>query len=263
MPFCILGGKFKHPMKQILLLVSLTILFSCKENTASSPADETSQTTKETTIQEREYAVLDSKVLNTEALWKPFQTALDSFADADYNRVKDLAFEKSIPEIQAAIAEGKLSYEELTLFYLSRIKKYDRNNALSLNSVIALNPKVLEEARKLDENRIEDLDPYSIYGMPILLKDNINAEVALDTPIANEEFVYLLNIFSNSINFGPSVSNTEFNAFLIAILSSFVIIGITKGTDIELSLNASFFDFNSLSTELNYLLLDNFLLFKI
>ena len=162
-------------MKQLLLLLSLTILFSCKENTASSPAEETSQTTKDTTIQEREYAVLDSKVLNTEALWKPFQTALDSFTDADYYRVKDLAFEKSIPEIQAAIAKGKLSYEELTLFYLSRIKKYDRNNALSLNSVIALNPKVLEEARKLDENRIEDLDPYSIYGMPILLKDNINA----------------------------------------------------------------------------------------
>ena len=63
----------------------------------------------------------------------------------------------------------------MVLFYLSRIKKYDRNNDLSLNSVIALNPKVLDQARELDKNRANDLDPYSIYGMPTLLKDNINA----------------------------------------------------------------------------------------
>ena len=62
----------------------------------------------------------------------------------------------------------------MVLFYLTRIKKYDRNNELSLNSVIALNPNVITEAKKLDLAK-KEIDSYSIYGMPILLKDNINA----------------------------------------------------------------------------------------
>ena len=97
------------------------------------------------------------------------------FTETKYSKLKPLIFEKNIPEIQEAVAQGKLTYEELVLFYLTRIKKYDRENELSLNSIIALNPKILDQARELDEKRPQDLDPYSIYGMPILLKDNINA----------------------------------------------------------------------------------------
>ncbi|WP_442845181.1 amidase family protein [Leeuwenhoekiella sp. H156] len=162
-------------MKNLLLLFTALAVLSCKENQSASTVVESTETVKDTTVKEREYAVLDSKVLNTEALWSPFQDALEKFSEADYEKVKALAFEKTIPEIQEAKANGKLTYEELVLFYLSRIKKYDRNNELSLNSVIALNPKVLEEARKLDLQEKLLIDRYSIHGMPVLLKDNINA----------------------------------------------------------------------------------------
>ena len=162
-------------MKQLLLLLSLTFLFSCKETSSNASTEEATQTLNDSTVQEREYAVLDSKVLTDETLWKSFDFEVKMFTETKYDKLKPFIFEKTIPEIQQAVAQGELTYEELVLFYLSRIKKYDRNNDLSLNSVIALNPKVLDQARELDENRADDLDPYAIYGMPLLLKDNINA----------------------------------------------------------------------------------------
>ncbi len=173
--FVFLNENLFQTMKKLVLVFTALAVLSCKENQSASTVEESTETVKDTTVKEREYAVLDSKVLNTEALWAPFQDALEKFSESDYEKVKALAFEKSIPEIQEAVASGKLSYEELVLFYLSRIKKYDRNNELSLNSVIALNPKVLDEARELDQAERESVNRYSIYGMPVLLKDNVNA----------------------------------------------------------------------------------------
>jgi len=161
-------------MKQFLLLALFVVFFSCKEEATQENAESVAQDSNALT-EEREYAVLDSKVLDTEALWKPFEFDTKMFTETKYSKLKPLIFEKNIPEIQGAVAQGKLTYEELVLFYLTRIKKYDRENELSLNSIIALNPKILDQARELDEKRPQDLDPYSIYGMPILLKDNINA----------------------------------------------------------------------------------------
>jgi len=160
-------------MKHFLLFLSLCSILSCKEH-SNSVEPESNDVVKDSTLKEREYSVLDSKILDVDQLWEPFNEDLDQFTDTDYTRVKNLAFEKTIPEIQNAIAEAKLTYEDLVLFYLTRIKKYDRNNELSLNSVIALNPNVITEAIKLDLAE-KEIDSYSIYGMPILLKDNINA----------------------------------------------------------------------------------------
>ncbi|WP_405328424.1 amidase family protein [Leeuwenhoekiella sp. LLG6367-2.1] len=160
-------------MKHFLLFLSFCSILSCKEH-SNSERTESNDVVKDSTLKEREYSVLDSKILDVDQLWEPFNQDLDQFTDTDYTRVKNLAFEKTIPEIQNAIAEAKLTYEDLVLFYLTRIKKYDRNNELSLNSVIALNPNVITEAKKLDLAK-KEIDSYSIYGMPILLKDNINA----------------------------------------------------------------------------------------
>src|SRR5690606_31179359 len=84
-----------------------------------------------------------------------------------------LILEQNIPTLQKNIAEGKLTYEKLVLFYLYRIRKFDRENTLSLNSVISLNPNVVKEARLMDQQP-KSLSGFSIYGMPILLKDNID-----------------------------------------------------------------------------------------
>ena len=43
-----------------------------------------------------------------------------------------------------------------------------------LNAVIAINPNAVDEARERDNNKTAKAHP--IYGMPILVKDNINAK---------------------------------------------------------------------------------------
>jgi amidase len=85
-----------------------------------------------------------------------------------------MILEQDIPSIQAFVGQEKLTYEELVLFYLYRIYKYELDNETTLNTVIALNKEVVEEARKKDKERIDGHHP--IYGMPILLKDNIDTE---------------------------------------------------------------------------------------
>lgn len=121
----------------------------------------------------RTFKVLDSRYIDNEKLWNPFNAALNTFSETTYISLKPLILEQDIPTIQNNIASGKLTYEKLVLFYLYRIKKFDRQNNLSLNSVIALNPNILKEAKAKDQE-LKPLINASVFGMPILLKDNVN-----------------------------------------------------------------------------------------
>ena len=53
---------------------------------------------------------------------------------------KDLIMEKSIEDLHAAISRDDLTYEELTAFYLDRIKTYDAGEK-GINAVAAINPR--------------------------------------------------------------------------------------------------------------------------
>ncbi|MGB3776264.1 MAG: amidase family protein [Leeuwenhoekiella sp.] len=183
---------------KITLLLSFILVFSaCKDSKTDQKTENSVKNDTISEVKEREYKVLDSKEIDIDTLWAPFEKALSEFSDGEYRKLKPFIFERTIPEIQTAVQEGKLSYEKLVLFYLYRIKKYDRENDLSLNSVIALNPNVLDEAKKLDQNLSKPVDSYSIYGMPILLKDNINTSgmpttagaVAFEDNNTNDAFI--------------------------------------------------------------------------
>ena len=123
----------------------------------------------------REFKVLDSKYMNVTDLWSPFAKDLESFSEGTYNSLKPLILEQDIPTIQKHIQKGKLSYELLVKFYLYRIRKFDRENAWSLNSVISLNPNVIKESKEKDRELRDKKTKHPIFGMPILLKDNIDA----------------------------------------------------------------------------------------
>ena len=164
-------------MKRILLLCLVLAFTSCKEKpseTETPKSDISDISTKEF----REFKVEDSKYIDVDQFWKPFEEDMKSFTEDDYMRLKPMFFDQDMPTIQKNITSNKLTYEALVKFYLYRIKKYDRANDKSLNSVISLNPNVIEDARAKDkELKNIDVTPnfnYSIYGMPILLKDNIN-----------------------------------------------------------------------------------------
>ncbi len=116
------------------------------------------------------YKFIQSKVLDKNEVFLPLYDEVSKFSEAQYEKMKPLVLEQDIPTIQNHIDEGTFTYEDLVLFYLHRIYEYELPNNTTLNTVIALNPNVLEEARQLDESKETH---HLIYGMPILLKDNI------------------------------------------------------------------------------------------
>lgn len=188
---------------RLFLLICVVICFhSCKNTSSDSqksnnPLNNSTENDFKPIKDFREFKVLDSKHLNVDQLWQPFNKELETFTEADYKTLKLLILEQDIPTLQKLILNGNLSYENLTKFYLYRIRKFDRNNALSLNSVISLNPNVIAEAKQKDIELKNKRLKHTIFGMPILLKDNIDASgmpttagsVALMNNHANDAFI--------------------------------------------------------------------------
>ena len=123
------------------------------------------------------FSFFQSKHIDLNDVFKPFEKELSAFSEANYEALKPLILEQDIPSLQQSVKAGKLTYEKLTLFYLYRIRKFESDSTLSLNSIISLNPKVLAQAREKDKNNVSDLFfDIRMYGMPVLLKDNINTK---------------------------------------------------------------------------------------
>lgn len=184
-------------MRNILFFLLIALVFSCKNDTSTPIVVERdiSPVIRDST-DFREFRVLDSRYISKEELWKPFNKDLEGFTEEIYNNLKPLILEQDIPTLQKHVANGDLSYEKLTKFYLYRIRKFDRENDLSLNSVISIDPNIIEDAKKADKTRFVKA-PHPIFGMPILLKDNINATgmpttagaVALQDNSAEDAFI--------------------------------------------------------------------------
>ena len=100
----------------------------------------------------------------------PEQTAPGILADLD---------SADIASLQAAMQRGDISAEELTQRYLDRIAAIDDAGPM-LNAVIEINPNAAAEARARDLDRANGRDSGPLHGIPVLLKDNIDA-----TPMVN------------------------------------------------------------------------------
>jgi amidase len=170
-------------MKNILFIFVLTFLLnSCKKQQSEIifiKYDETAELAAQQTHESNrmKFKLIQSKYLDMNEVFKPFTDDLASFSEENYQELKPLILEKNIPSLQKSVKAGTLTYEKLTLFYLYRIRKFESDSAKSLNAIISLNADVLKEARERDKNRKSGfLSEMSIYGMPILLKDNINTK---------------------------------------------------------------------------------------
>jgi|TARA_B110000503_G_scaffold54693_1_gene87850 amidase len=122
-----------------------------------------------------QFKLFQSKYIDMNKVFKPFEKELSYFSEENYAALKPLILEQDIPTLQKHVKTGRLSYEKLTLFYLYRIRKFESDSLKSLNSIISLNPTILEEARARDKNKKINAE-FTIYGMPVLLKDNINTK---------------------------------------------------------------------------------------
>jgi amidase len=171
-------------MKKLLIfIISIYFFISCHENREKQPTvifkkyDETVALQKQQNHKSNrmQFKLFQSKYLDMNTVFKPFENDLGYFSEENYMALKPFILEQDIPTLQKNIKVGSLSYEKLTLFYLYRIRKFESDSTKSLNSIISLNPNVLREARARDKSKKENAE-YSIYGMPVFLKDNINTK---------------------------------------------------------------------------------------
>ena len=78
--------------------------------------------------------------------------------------------EASIPDMQRAMREGRVTSRQLVEQYLIRIALYEEK----LNATLAVNAKALEEADRLDRERRAGKLRGPLHGIPIALKDNVH-----------------------------------------------------------------------------------------
>ena len=174
-------------MKNLFLFVCCILIFSCKEQAKVdqeeivlwAPYNDSSEVAanKNHEVGRMQYKLIQSKVLDKNEVFLPLYSEVSKMTDRKYDSLKPLILEQDIFSIRKHIEDSKLTYENLTLFFLYRIYKYELDNSTTLNTIIALNSDVVNQARALDELRVKGNAPSSrhpIYGMPILLKDNIN-----------------------------------------------------------------------------------------
>lgn len=118
-------------------------------------------------------------------------TAAVPMASAQTGTAEAPAFdpvEKSIPELAQALASGATTSEALVEAYLARIEAIDRSGP-TLRSIIAVMPDALAEARRLDAERAAGKLRGPLHGVPIIIKDNIEAAGPVPTTAGSTALV--------------------------------------------------------------------------
>ncbi len=164
-------------MKKYIKYIIALLIFGCSSEVKLwEPYDEKPEILENSSSKNKklQYKRIQSLSTDKNDLIRGYEKEIDLFLKKRYNQLEPLIVEKSIPEIQKQIIDKKFNYYDLTLFYISRIYSIEFNNVTYLNSIISLNKDALNEARKKDILGNDNI--YSIFGIPILLKDNIGFE---------------------------------------------------------------------------------------
>lgn len=87
----------------------------------------------------------------------------------------ELVEERSISALADDLSAGRTTSEALVKAYLARIEAIDRSGP-KLQSVIAVNPQAIAQAKALDAERKAGHVRGPLHGIPILIKDNIETK---------------------------------------------------------------------------------------
>ncbi len=79
--------------------------------------------------------------------------------------------EKTITQLQDAMAAGTVTSREVVEMYLARIAAYDKQGP-ALNAMVALNQQALAAAGALDNERRAGRVRGPLHGIPVVVKDN-------------------------------------------------------------------------------------------
>jgi Asp-tRNA(Asn)/Glu-tRNA(Gln) amidotransferase A subunit family amidase len=115
-------------------------------------------------VDQPDFRELTPRQLNQIANWSiPDRPELPPFS----------VFEKSVPQLQAAMARGEVTSEDIVREYLMRASTYDRSGP-TFRAILALNPSVVAQARQRDAERMAGKARGPFHGVPVLYKDNID-----------------------------------------------------------------------------------------
>ena len=92
--------------------------------------------------------------------------------EGDFSSAVETAPAMSATELAKDIRAGTITVENAVAAYLSRIESLDRQGPM-LQSVIALNPDALAQARALDAEARAGNFRGELHGVPVLIKDNV------------------------------------------------------------------------------------------
>ena len=162
-------------MKNLSFLTLILLLVSCNYNLINKweNYDESDEIKTNAALENKrlQFKRIQSISNDKNQLINGFEREISNFLENEYDLTKELVYEKSIPEIQQSVIDGKLTYYKLSLFYLTRIYLIEFDQESYLNSIISINKNILREAKSKD--KIKNTNIYSLHGIPILLKDNI------------------------------------------------------------------------------------------
>jgi Asp-tRNA(Asn)/Glu-tRNA(Gln) amidotransferase A subunit family amidase len=110
-----------------------------------------------------------------EKLSRPLALLLALVPSLGWGQTKSFPLmEATVADIHAAYRSKQLTSRQLVQLYLDRIAAYDKRGP-EINSIITLNPKALEEADKLDAAFRTTGLVGPLHGIPVILKDQIDA----------------------------------------------------------------------------------------
>ena len=162
---------------KFLIVLFLSLFLSCSDNQIIKweNYDEKIEIIENSTheISRMRYKRIQSLSSDKNDIFKPFYSFLKSYDKSHHENLKKLILDNDISTIQRYISEDKFSYEDLVKFFIYRIYIHESDKSLYLNAIISLNPNVITEARELDNSSEKD---NLLYGIPILIKDNINVK---------------------------------------------------------------------------------------
>src|SRR5664280_1930875 len=88
--------------------------------------------------------------------------------------------ELTIAQLQQGYKEGKYTVRDVVKVYLDRINEIDKSGP-RLNSIIKINPDAILIAEKLDKEAADGKPKGPLFGVPVILKDNIDTHDAMPT----------------------------------------------------------------------------------
>ncbi len=169
-------------MYKLFYLSLLLLAFSCQQQPAPFdipdwvPYDESAIIAANANHENERlrYRLVQSRITDKNDIWKLIEPQLAGFSVKQYHALKPLILEQDIRTLQNHVSNGRLTYVQLIQWYLYRMALYENDSTKTLHALLAVNPHAVEEARAADKNQSEKNHP--IFGMPILLKDNVNTD---------------------------------------------------------------------------------------